>query len=551
MKNEKILLTALALLSAGLMSIPYLIPHMGVFSLFGLVPLLCAERVATIEGTGKFWRWHYLCFLVWNLLTTFWVCKATFWGGLFASFANALQMSLVFGLFRLSKKSFSGALPYIFLAATWIAWEKFYLTSAQISWPWLVLGNSFARTTSLVQWYDCLGTLGGSAWVWACNLAIFGLMVSLSNGSWFRWNAKAKVAAIFFSAAALFGPMVWSAVKYFTYEESSDALEVAIVQPNFDPYEKFEAYSQDSQNAIFEGMAREALQGRLHAGDSASSPLLLIAPETFTADVIVNDIEGSSKTFRRLARLAADYPGTNVLFGASDREYHPSGKAPSRTAVKIGERWVTHHNSSIITDSTFRSEIYHKSKLVVGVEMTPYPSVFVPVDKLLGGVMGRDEGQGEPSALTVKTYGKDAKNIPVGTPICYESVYGDFCRGYIKAGAQALVVMTNDAWWGDTPGYKQHFSYSRLRAIETRRDIARCANTGISGIIDQRGEVVAQTGWWVPATLRGHINLNTKETVFVREGDITGRLCRFVAILLFFALVARLAEEKKTSGDDR
>ncbi len=92
------------------------------------------------------------------------------------------------------------------------------------------------------------------------------------------------------------------------------------------------------------------------------------------------------------------------------------------------------------------------------------------------------------------------ETIPVGCAICYESVYGEYCTRYVRNGARLLTVITNDAWWGDTPGYKQHLSYSCLRAIETRRWIARSANTGISAIIDPSGKIVSQTSWWQPET---------------------------------------------------
>ena len=146
MKKENLLLWGLVLLFAVMMSVPYLIPHTGFLALFGIVPLLCMDRIADILGKKRIWTYHYAAFVLWNAITTFWVCNATIGGGIFAVLANAFQMSLVFGLFRARKKKFTGALPYIFLAFTWIAWERFYF-DAEISWPWLVLGNSFARTT--------------------------------------------------------------------------------------------------------------------------------------------------------------------------------------------------------------------------------------------------------------------------------------------------------------------------------------------------------------------------------------------------------------------
>ena len=195
MKKDTILLWGLTVLFAVLMSIPYLIPHTGFIALLGIVPLLCVERIATMLDKKHVWIYHYAGFVLWNAITTFWVCNATVGGGLFAIFANAFQMSLIFGLFRLSKKKFGGALPYIFLAVAWIAWERFYF-DAEISWPWLVLGNSFARSIWAVQWYEFTGSLGGSLWIWMVNLGLFGLMVSLSDGRLFSWNWKAKTALL-------------------------------------------------------------------------------------------------------------------------------------------------------------------------------------------------------------------------------------------------------------------------------------------------------------------------------------------------------------------
>jgi hypothetical protein len=145
MKKQSLLMLALAAAFVVLMSLPFLVNGTGWLALFGFVPLLCMERVAAENKVRHFWWWHYGTFVAWNFATTFWVCNATVGGGIFAALANALQMSLVFGLFRWAKRRTDGVVPYLFLAAAWIAWEKYYLTVAQISWPWLVLGNAFAH----------------------------------------------------------------------------------------------------------------------------------------------------------------------------------------------------------------------------------------------------------------------------------------------------------------------------------------------------------------------------------------------------------------------
>lgn len=536
------LIWGLVVLSAVMMSVPFLIPHTGPLALFGLVPLLCMERIADALGRKRIWIYHYSAFVLWNAATTFWVCNATIGGGLFAIFANALQMSLIFGLFRLSKKKFQGALPYIFLMVSWIAWERFYF-DAEISWPWLVLGNSFARTTGAIQWYEITGTLGGSLWIWLCNLGLFGIMTALSDGRWNTFNWKARTAAVAGYVLILIGPFIASSVIGKEYKDPMTApedLEVLIIQPNIDPYNKFQAMTQEQQDAILLSQAEKALAYR--KGDSTAAPLLIVAPETFTSPVIPGQYE-RSRTWRRFTSFLKDYPNVNILFGASTYDYIQSHKAPSHTARDMGDNiWLESHNSAIMTDGSARTEIFHKNKLVVAVEMMPYPAIFGKIDDLLGGVMGRCVGQGDISLLHVRS--TEGEEVPVGCAICYESVYGEYYTDYIRKGARAMTVITNDAWWGNTPGYRQHLSYSSLRAIETRRAIARCANTGISAIISPSGEIMQPTPWWEPAVIKGNIPLRDDVTFFVAHGDITGRICTFLFILLLAALGVQFCTRK-------
>ncbi len=520
-------LAALALAFAVMMSLPWLVPHTGFLALFGFIPLLEMERRASAAGIRRLWPWHYGAFVLWNAFTTFWVCWATVGGGIFAVLANALQMSLVFGLFRLSRKKMDGPLPYIFLATMWIAWERAYF-SAQISWPWLVLGNAFARSTGLAQWYEYTGTLGGSLWIWACNLALFGFITALRERRTERWNAKARIAAVSGIALLLIGPAVTSSVIGSRYKEVSEgSLDVLVCQPNIDPYQKFQLLNQSQQNAILTDIADEALASR-----TSGEPILIVAPETFTNDIVVGAYETSS-TWRRFVQLLNEHPGTEMLFGASSREYYSDAEPRNPSDYKLDQGgWIEAHNSSLSLKPDGTTEIFHKSRLVVGTELTPYPKVILPLARLLGASIGRCVGQPEVTLL-------HAFDVPYGCAVCYESVYGEYCTEYVRKGAKFLAVITNDAWWGNTPGYRQHLSYSALRAIELRRDIARCGNTGISCFIDQRGRILERGPWWEKTTLEGSVNFNSRVTFFAEHGDIAGRICTFVFLLLLLALAVR------------
>ena len=123
--------------------------------------------------------------------------------------------------------------------------------------------------------------------------------------------------------------------------------------------------------------------------------------------------------------------------------------------------------------------------------------------------------------------------------ICYESIFGEFVTDYVsEAGANFIFVITNDGWWGNTPGYVQHNSFSRLRAIETSRSIARSANTGISAFINQRGDILQRLGWWKRGGMKDTLNANDTITFYVKYGDYIGRIAVFTGIfILLFTLV--------------
>jgi apolipoprotein N-acyltransferase len=195
-------------------------------------------------------------------------------------------------------------------------------------------------------------------------------------------------------------------------------------------------------------------------------------------------------------------------------------------------------NAAIQLDSTLHVPFYFKSKLVVGVEKMPYARYLKFLEKYTVRLGGTFRGWGTQKDRGVFFSASDSTGV--GPIICYESVYGEFVTEYVKNGANLLFVITNDGWWGDTPGYHQHNAFSSLRAIETRRSIARSANTGISCLINQRGEVLDKLGWCQQGTVKGTIQANDALTYYVRNGDYIGRAAGFFALLILLIYFIRI-----------
>lgn len=529
-RKQVLILGGLVLITSLLLSIPFLVPHTGLLMLIALVPLLLLEKKLSEWSVKKGWVYYYSAFFLWNLFSTYWIYNATLAGAIAAVVLNALQMSLVFAMFIWFKRKSKPVLGYLFLILGWLAWEHFYF-EAEISWPWLVLGNGLATSVRSIQWYEFTGTLGGSLWILLSNIILFHIIDN------FKERVKRVNSLTVAFLILIIAPISLSQWMYHNYKEDNNPKKFVALQPNIDPYnDKFSNMSQDEQDEKLLSIANEAVD---------ESTDFIVAPETFTCGLVENDPSGNG-TYNKMREFLKTKKASDILFGATTYYVYPdlpNDPAPTYTARKMENGWYDSYNTAVFLDSTGRNMFYHKSKLVVLVEYLPYPQYLKFIRTLsidLGGSSGSYGTQKERSV-----YRSSDKSVSIGAAICYESIYGNYYRDYILKGANVMAIITNDGWWGNTPGYHQHLSYASLRAIETRRSIVRSANTGISALINQRGDIVQKTEWWKNAYLRGDLNLNDKITIFVKYGDVIGSaayvsMVFFIILALLFILKIRV-----------
>ena len=494
---------------------------------FGFVPLLFAEFQVR-NSAAKYIKWKvfglsYLSFFIWNIITTYWIYFSTAFGGAFAILVNSLLMAGVFMLYHLVAKRTGFSAASAFLVSIWMVFEKIHL-AWEFSWPWLNLGNVFSEFPSWIQWYEYTGTFGGTLWVWLINIAIFKSVLLYRE-----FRDKAIISrGIFKSLALLLIPAVISFILLNTAEASEEEIEVVILQPNINPYtEKYHT----SDNRIGELLLELASE---KTGDSTR---LIIAPETVFADgTPLPGFQNSEAAFfgRQFNR---NYPNASFLSGISfyDR-FNDPGRVRKQTNQIGPYDWYDDYNSAFFMNPGEPVQFYHKSKLVVGVENFPYRDILKPLlgDIMidLGGTVAMKTTQADRSVFQLD------EEIATAPIICYESVYGEYVTGYVKNGANFLSIITNDAWWDDTQGHKQHLSYARLRAIETRRSVVRSANTGISAVIDPTGKIQHSLGYEELGSIKAKVALNGGETFYVKYGDYLARIAQFLALFIFlFAMV--------------
>lgn len=524
----------LAILSGSLLAASWVTYGITPLIFIAFVPLLLADshiRSHYKHTKRKIFILSYIAFLIWNIVSTWWIWNSTHVGAVLAISINSLLMSLTFLLYHLIAKRSTQKLSLIFLVAIWLSFEKFHLWW-DISWPWLNLGNVFSEKITWIQWYEYTGAFGGSLWVWLLNI-IFYIAAKdyLTDKNRALLAKRVGIAMLFFAI-----PVVISYYSYINYSEKGlKTADVVVLQPNIDPYEEKYQFSNESTSEAISYFLLDKLDHKVN---------FIITPETMFARNILIDELANSAPVNTLKNLFLAFPQVNWVVGVSLLKFIEDKKDVTAQSNYLAEKdiWYNDYNSAFLLNyDYFRSDtlpLYHKSKLVVAVENFPYQHLLKPIlgDMLinLGGTIALKTTQSERSVFTGReTFGKAA---PI---ICYETVYGEFVTDYIKKGANFLAVLTNDAWWGDTQGYKQLLSYTRLRAIETRRSVARSANTGISAFINGRGDILKALAYRDFNTLRCTIALNEEVTFYVRMGDYIARIAGFLAFFIFLYTIAK------------
>lgn len=521
---KRVHLLLLSLLSGLLLAAAWPVNGFTPLIFIALVPLFFVQQYVGDTGKkGMFW-YAWLTFTVWNALTTWWIWNATPTGSVVAILLNALFLAFVFQVFHLSKKwLFNNRKGFGILIFYWISWEYFNM-NWQLSWPWLTLGNVFASKHLWIQWYEYTGVLGGTFWILLANILIFNIIRNFNFKKTRRGIVNIVILALFITV-----PLVFSLTLYYHYKETVNPVKVVVVQPNIDPY------TQEYNLPAAEIIQKNLTLAKKMVTDSTD---YLVFPESTIQEGIWEGSMWRSQSLKTLRNYIQNYPNLSIVVGASTfRWIKPGEKLTAAARLYKKGLYYYAYNTAFYIDHSAHIQIHHKSKLVPGVEKMPSWPILRPLERYainLGGVVGTLKEDNHISLFTNHNTG--TKIAPL---ICYESVYGDYVNKFIRKGAELIFVITNDGWWGNTPGYKQHFSFAVLRAIETRRDVAQSSTTGISGFVNQRGDVLQQTKYWVPAVLKQTLNLNDKLTYYVKKGDYVAHLSDFFSLLILLASIVR------------
>ncbi|MDX1409361.1 MAG: hypothetical protein R3330_14540, partial [Saprospiraceae bacterium] len=276
----------LSVLSGVFLSLGFPVSPLTPLMFVGFVPLLMISHglAQWKDGPARWsmFRYAFNAFLIWNVCTTFWVINTSFLPGIVANVLNAMIMAGVFTLIHQAMTVLKGRLPAVALISIWISFEFLHLYW-QISWPWLNLGHAFAQYPSWVQWYEITGIFGGSAWILLVNYLIWQLAVQ------FRQTKQVHRLRAGLVGGLILLPIAAGVIRWATYPLEDGSVNVAVIQPNFEPhYEKF-VFSQQEQVDRFVRLSQSVI-------DSTTD--YLVFPETSFPGVLLNSVEQDARIRR-------------------------------------------------------------------------------------------------------------------------------------------------------------------------------------------------------------------------------------------------------------
>lgn len=456
-----------------------------------LIPLLIA-----LEGTSArtAFRLGFTCGITAYAIILYWInIVVTRYGHLPWAASIPIYLMLVawlamfYGLSTLMVRiGEKGAVKSAFtLPVAWVSFD--FIRSFLLSgFPWAMLGHSQYRTLPLIQIADITGVYGITLLIVLANVVLYRVLRAVW-GAGVPYPAKSAVVLLVFLIATLF----YGFNRLNQPESNSGApLRVALIQGNIEQDVKWSPAFRDKTVAIYDRLTREAAKGGVD---------LVVWPES-AVPFFFQDEPVPADQIKGLARELHTY----LLLGSPAHELR-DGKT-----TFLNSAFVIAPNGEI----TGRGDKLH---LVPFGEYVPLGRLLPFISKLVVGI--GDFSPGEHAAPL------DVGSTKAGLLVCYEGIFPELAREYVRNGARILVNITNDAWYGRSSAPYQHFSISAFRAVETRTPLLRAANTGITAIVDQNGHISTMTGLFVEGYRTGEVRPGSGDSIYLRIGDLPAWLC--------------------------
>ncbi|MGB2867366.1 MAG: apolipoprotein N-acyltransferase [Bacteroidota bacterium] len=499
---------------------------------------------------GQCARYAYLFLLVFHIVTVYWTGGYTHANDVWLITSNVALVTLhpffyfpsVLLAFFVWRKA--GTVAGLFsLAFFWISYEYAH-SLGEFSFPWMTVGNSQAYDLVRIQIAEYTSAYGVSFLLFAFNGVAYLLLENFASNRWTQRSWQSIVSVLLLLLLYI-GPWLYGRRIMASPPRAGTELALGIVQPDFDPWEKWGegfAMKWDSYLIQFNTLLDETRKL------DTSDPDLVLWPETaIPFPILLPRYVGYRDELLRIV----DSTGVPVFSGFTHLTVVDSAHA-SVTAQRIGQSGTfveTYNAALLVKPGGNLSPVYKKIVLVPFAERIPYASALKFLIEPLKWQVGISSWGKGTDTLVYHMRTKSGKDVQYSGMICYESVYPNFVREFVRKGAQFLVVLTNDSWWGNTSGAYQHAAYASFRAIENRRWVVQCANGGISEYVDPMGIVHVSTKMNSTARWISTIETNDTMTFYTRHGDVFAQACLFCSGVFLILGLYRMRVNGKSDVD--
>lgn len=464
----------------------------------------------------------YVLGLVWNAGTLYWIGWATLPGLLGALLWLPVFTALFSGVFTLIRKRW-GSIAFWAAPFVWTGIEIIN-SMGPMAFPWNKLAYSFTRIPVMVQFASWTGAYGVTFWILVLNIFI---CLAVTN----HGKTVLKYLTVFIVLCIL--PLLHGSFSMGRQVEG-EQLKISLVQGNIDPYKKWTPEYIDTSFAVYR---------RLTDRGASLEPDLIVWPETATPAYIRHK-------YQYLRQIKAQIDSLNIplVTGAPDYDWDEEGN------------FHTYNGALFIRPDSWKIGRYNKIRLVPFSEKVPFagqlPFLYTVLDRIHPDIGDFTPGD---SVRVFHVYAPSMRReAAFSVAICFESIFPGLIRQFALGGAEFLVIITNDGWFGNTSGPYQHHEIAVFRAIENRRSIARCANTGISSFIDPWGRVIERSKFKQQTVLTHIIPARIKLTPYTRYGIWIERFFLIINGLMIAMICIqclleknRIKRRRKENGGDK
>jgi len=517
-KKERSKDLLLGLLSGILLGLSYPPIPLPFLSFVSLIPFLFVlEKRDTLLSIN---RVTYYTLFFFNLITLYWVGSWTkeadtflMISGVALLFFNPLFYLIITTLYHFSKKSFGKKTALFLFPFYWVSFEFLY-SLTDLRFPWLTLGNSLPYFKLFIQISDIVGVYGLSLIILFVNIFLY---LSIKE---FKSNKKLNYKYLTATLILILLVLTYGFIRINNFQEPNKKIKVGLIQPNLNPWSKWQAGNIDSQLDIYIKLSEQAINkgAKLIVWPESALPIYLLSGNYDYEVTKIHQFVNSNNIF-----LITGMPNVNYYFNKNDA---PKDAKENRSGIS----YTSYNSILLFTPHSPKVEKYGKIKLVPFGEHVPFVEQLPFLGDFIKWEVGISSWNVGKDQIVFDLRDADNSIVKTAGVICIESIYPEFVAGFVQKGADIITVVTNDSWYGYSSGPFQHKEISVLRAVENRKSVIRAANGGVSCIIDPLGNTIASTKLFTRDILVGDVIINEGQTFYTRFPLIFPLISSFISI---------------------